>query len=129
MYIPRSIQRIHDTDMQAFVKRVDAEISESAVRDALLKDGFHVTSLLRISNREKNVPGSTMKITFSDMINRDNFIEQGLKVCYLCFPAEKVLHKLTSVRVHIVFGFCFEFSVDFESKNPKQIHSNSKNPR
>ncbi|CAF4266248.1 unnamed protein product [Rotaria magnacalcarata] len=52
LYVPRSIQRIKDTDKIAFVKRVDLEIPEDRITIALKDAGLDVTDVIRLKNKE-----------------------------------------------------------------------------
>jgi hypothetical protein len=42
IFVPRSLQRIKDTEKVAFVKRVDLEIPETRIPEALMETGFNV---------------------------------------------------------------------------------------
>ncbi|CAF1508320.1 unnamed protein product, partial [Adineta ricciae] len=44
VYVHRSIQRIKDTEKVAFVKRVDLEIPDDRITEALKDVGFDVTN-------------------------------------------------------------------------------------
>ncbi|CAF5017458.1 unnamed protein product, partial [Rotaria socialis] len=88
IFVPRSIQRIKDTEMVAFVKRVDLEIPDNRITDALTKVGLDVVNVTRLNRKEGNIPTSTIKITFKDANNRNTFIHTGLQVDSMHFNAE-----------------------------------------
>jgi len=100
IFIPRSIQRIQKTDTEAFVKRVDKEISDEEIRTALMADGYQITVVDRLLNKEKTAPGTSIKITFIDVYNRDAFVKQGLKIDHMHFVAEKAKQKTTPQQCH-----------------------------
>ncbi|CAF4330522.1 unnamed protein product, partial [Rotaria magnacalcarata] len=52
IFIPQSIQRIKDTEMVAFVKRVDLEIPENRITEALMKVGLDAISVTRLNRKE-----------------------------------------------------------------------------
>ncbi|CAF5125489.1 unnamed protein product, partial [Rotaria sp. Silwood1] len=70
IYVPRSIQRIKDTEKIAFVKRVDLEIPEDRITDALKQVGFDVINVIRLKGKDSNTPTKTIKITFAGGQNR-----------------------------------------------------------
>ncbi|CAF2079750.1 unnamed protein product, partial [Rotaria magnacalcarata] len=88
IFVPRSIQRIKDTEMVAFVKRVDLEIPDNRITEALTKVGLDVVNVTRLNRKDGNMPTSTIKITFKDANNRNTFIHTGLQVDSMHFNAE-----------------------------------------
>ncbi|CAF2785617.1 unnamed protein product [Rotaria sp. Silwood2] len=50
IYVPRSIQRIKDTEKVAFVKNVDIEIPESRITEGLKDVGLDVVDVVRLTN-------------------------------------------------------------------------------
>ncbi|CAF4417421.1 unnamed protein product, partial [Rotaria sp. Silwood2] len=88
IYVPRSIQRIKDTEKVAFVKNVDSEIPESRITEALKDVGLDAIDVVRLMNKTKNMPTRTVKITFVDPQNRNTFVHTGLQVDSMHFIAE-----------------------------------------
>ncbi|CAM4823918.1 unnamed protein product [Rotaria magnacalcarata] len=58
IFVPRSIQRIKDTEMVAFVKRVDLEIPDNRITEALTKVGLDVINVIRLTRKDGNAPTS-----------------------------------------------------------------------
>jgi len=54
--VPRSIQRIKDTEMVAFVKRVDLEIPEDRMTEALKAVGLDVINVTRLTSKDGKTP-------------------------------------------------------------------------
>ncbi|CAF0812503.1 unnamed protein product, partial [Didymodactylos carnosus] len=77
VYIPSSIQKIPNNDKQAFVKRVDAEITTPKGENALTAARFKYEEIERLQNFKKDGPGTTVKITFADSLNRDTIVRTG----------------------------------------------------
>ncbi|CAF0793248.1 unnamed protein product [Didymodactylos carnosus] len=96
VYIPRSIQKVLDADKQAFLKRVDVEITTPAIENALTAAGFKYEKLERLQNFKKDGPGTTVKLTFADSFNRGTIVRTGLHLQHLNIIAEpaKYLTKL-----------------------------------
>ncbi|CAF2047844.1 unnamed protein product [Rotaria magnacalcarata] len=92
LFVPRSIQRIKDTDKIAFIKRVDLEIPEDRITVALKDVGLDVTDVIRLKNKERNTPTQTIKVTFTDAHNRNTFVHTGLQVDSMHFVAEAAKH-------------------------------------
>lgn len=88
VFVPRSIQRIKDTEKVAFVKRVDTEIPEDRIVEAIRSIGIDVTSVARLLDKDGKTPTRTLKITFADVGNRNTFVRNGLQVDYMHFDAE-----------------------------------------
>jgi len=88
IYVPRSIQRIKDTERIAFVKRVDLEIPDDRITEALKNVGLDVTNVTRLSSKDGKTPTRTIKITFGDVPNRNTFVHTGLQVDCMHFTAE-----------------------------------------
>lgn len=87
VYIPRTIQRIMENNKEAFVKRVDLEISEEDIKRTLDEQGFKYEKITRLTNKEK-ILLKTVKITFLDSYNRDLFVKLGLQIDSMYFNAE-----------------------------------------
>jgi hypothetical protein len=88
IFVPRSIQRIQDTEKVAFVKRVDVEIPEDRITEALVANGLKVTNVTRLTSRDGNASTRTVKVTLADAANRNTFVLTGLQVDSMHFPAE-----------------------------------------
>ena len=60
IYVPRSIQRIKDTETVAFVKRVDLELPTDRITEALKHVGLDTTDVIRLSSKDSNTPTRTI---------------------------------------------------------------------
>lgn len=105
MYVPRSIQRIKDTEQVAFVKRVDLEISNDLITDSLKNAGLDVTNVTRLTSKDGNTPTRTLKITFSDVANRNTFVYTGLQVDSMHFNAEPATQNTKPVQCYICLKY------------------------
>lgn len=105
LYVPRSIQRIKDTEKVAFVKRVDVEVPEERISDALKHAGLEVTNATRLCSREGNTATRTVKITFSDATNRNTFVRTGLQVDSMHFAAEAATQITKPVQCYICLKY------------------------
>lgn len=105
LYVPRSIQRIKDTEKVAFVKRVDVELTEERITEALKHAGLDVTNVTRLCSREGNTPTRTVKITFSDATNRNTFVYTGLQVDSMHFAAESATQNNKPVQCFICLKY------------------------
>jgi hypothetical protein len=105
IFVPRSIQRIKDTENVAFVKRVDLEIPESRITEALKDMGLDVVDVARLTNKVRNVPTSTIKITFKDPQNRNTFVHTGLQVESMHFIAEPAMQNFKPVQCYICLKY------------------------
>ncbi|CAF2075962.1 unnamed protein product [Rotaria magnacalcarata] len=105
IFVPRSIQRIKDTEMVAFVKRVDLEIPDNRITEALTKVGLDVVNVTRLNRKEGNIPTSTIKITFKDANNRNTFIHTGLQVDSMHFNAEAASQNKKPVQCYICLQY------------------------
>ncbi|CAF4350405.1 unnamed protein product [Rotaria magnacalcarata] len=74
--------------MVAFVKRVDLEIPDNRITEALTKVGLDVINVTRLNRKHGNIPTCTIKITFKDANNRNTFIHTALHVDSMYFNAE-----------------------------------------
>ncbi|CAF4349572.1 unnamed protein product, partial [Rotaria magnacalcarata] len=101
IFVPRSIQRIKDTDMVALIKRVDLEIPDNRITEALTKVGLDAVNVTRLNRKEGNIPISTIKITFKDANNRNTFIHIGLQVDSMHVNAEAASQNKKSVQCYI----------------------------
>ena len=79
IYIPRSIQRILENNKEAFVKRVDLEITQEDMKNALQELGLKHENIYRLINKDK-LPTKTVKITSTDPSNRDLCVKYGLQI-------------------------------------------------
>ncbi|CAF1476924.1 unnamed protein product [Rotaria sp. Silwood1] len=105
IYVPRSIQRIKDTEKVAFVKNVDIEIPEGRITEALKDVGLDAIDVVRLMNKTKNVPTRTIKITFSDPHNRNTFVHTGLQVDSMHFIAEAANQNTKPVQCFICLQY------------------------
>lgn len=105
LFVPRSIQRIKDTDKVAFVKRVDLELPEDRIADALKHVGLDVINVTRLNSKDGKTPTRTIKITFSDVQNRNTFVHTGLQVESMHFIAEAASQNTKPVQCYICLKF------------------------
>lgn len=105
VYVPRSIQRIKDTEKVAFVKRVDFEIPEGRIKEALKDVGLAVVDVARLTNRDKNTPTRTVKVTFTDAENRNTFVRTGLQIDSMHFVAESANHNTKPMQCFICLQY------------------------
>ncbi|CAF4128989.1 unnamed protein product, partial [Rotaria sordida] len=105
IYVPRSIQRIKDTEKVAFVKNVDIEIPESRITEALKDVGLDAIDVVRLTNKVKNFPTRTIKITFIDPQNRNTFVHTGLQVDSMHFIAEPANQNTKPVQCYICLKY------------------------
>ncbi|CAF3132770.1 unnamed protein product [Rotaria sp. Silwood2] len=101
LYVPRSIQRIKDTEKVAFVKRVDLEIPEKRINDALKEVGLDVENVVRLTSKDGNHSTRTIKIIFKDVQNRNTFVHIGLQVDSMHFTAEPAIQNIKPVQCYI----------------------------
>jgi len=100
--VPRSIQRVKETGNIAFVKTVDIEIPEGRITEALKNMGLDV---IRLTNKVRKVPTSTIKITFKDPQNRNTFVHTGLQVDSMHFIAEPAIQNTKPVQCYICLKY------------------------
>lgn len=105
IYVPRSIQRIQDTEKVAFVKNVDIEIPEGRITEALKHVGLDVTDVFRLKNKTTNMPTKTLKISFVDAQNRNTFVHTGLQVDCMHFAAEPASQNSKPVQCYICMKY------------------------
>ncbi|CAF1086671.1 unnamed protein product [Didymodactylos carnosus] len=105
VYIPRSIQKVLDTDKQAFLKRVDVEITTPEIENALTAAGFKYEKLERLQNFKKDGPGTTVKLTFADSFNRDTIVRTGLHLQHLTIIAEPAKYLTKPIQCYKCLGF------------------------
>ena len=105
IYVPRSIQRIKDTETVAFVKRVDLELPTDRITEALKHVGLDVTDVIRLNSKDGNNPTRTIKITFKDASNRNTFVHTGLQVDSMHFNAEAASHNTKPVQCYICLKY------------------------
>lgn len=105
IYVPRSIQRIKDTENVAFVKRVDIEIPTDRITEALKNLGLDVINVTRLTSKDGKTPIRTIKETFSDAANRNTFVHTGLQVDSMHFPAEAATQNTKPVQCYICLKY------------------------
>jgi hypothetical protein len=105
IFVPRSIQRIKDTDKVAFIKKVDLEIPDDRITTALKDVGLRVESVVRLTNKDRSSPTRTVKVTFSDYQNRNAFIHVGLQVDSMHFPAEAAVQNIKPVQCYVCMKY------------------------
>lgn len=105
IFVPRSIQRIKDTEKVAFVKRVDLEIPVDRMAAALKDLGLDVTEVTRLSGKDGKTPTRTVKISFSDVQNRNTFVHTGLQVDCMHFTAEPASQNNKPVQCYICLKY------------------------
>jgi hypothetical protein len=105
VYVPRSIQKIQDTEKVAFVKSVDLEIPDGRILQAMKDTGLEVTSVSRLTTRDGKQPTRTVKVTFSDVANRNTFTRTGLQVDSMHFPAEAAKQSVKPTQCHLCLKF------------------------
>ncbi|CAF0922665.1 unnamed protein product [Adineta ricciae] len=105
LFVPRSIQRIKDTEKVAFVKRVDLEIPEDRIMAALKDLGLDATNVTRLTSKDGNTPTRTMKVMFADAENRNTFVHTGLQVDSMHFPAEPATQNTKPVQCYICMQY------------------------
>jgi hypothetical protein len=105
IFVPRSIQRIKDTEKVAFVKRVDLELPEDRILDALKAVGLDAINVIRLTGKDGKTPTRTIKITFSDVQNRNTFVHTGLQVDSMHFIAEAASQNTKPVQCYICMKY------------------------
>ncbi|CAF2058131.1 unnamed protein product [Rotaria magnacalcarata] len=85
--------------------RVDLEIPENRIIEALTKVGLDVINVTRLNRKEGNIPTSTVKITFKDANNQNTFIHTGLQVDSMHFNAEAASQNKKSVQCYICLQY------------------------
>ncbi|CAF5010558.1 unnamed protein product [Rotaria sp. Silwood1] len=105
IFVPRSIQKIKDTEKVAFVKRVDLKIPEKRIADSLEGNAFNVENVIRLASEEKNQPTQTIKITFNDPQNRNIFLQTGLQIDSMHFIAEPGRQKSKPVQCYLCLKY------------------------
>jgi hypothetical protein len=105
LYVPRSIQKIQDTEKVAFVKNVDLEIPEDRILQAMKDTGLEVTSVSRLTTRDGKLPTRTVKVTFSDVANRNTFTRTGLQVDSMHFPAEPATQTVKPTQCNLCLKY------------------------
>lgn len=105
VYVPRSIQRIKDTDKVAFVKRVDPEIPDDRIMDALKSIGLAPTNVTRLTGKDGKTATRTVKVTFVDVENRNTFVHTGLQVDAMHFVAEAATQNTKPVQCYMCLQY------------------------
>lgn len=112
VFVPRSIQKVQDTEKIAFVKRVDLEIPIERISEALKEKGLAVTEVIRLKSKDKTTDSQTLKISFSDTSNRNTLVQTGLQIDYMHFEAEpasqnsKPVQCFTCMKFNHVAKYC-----------------------
>ena len=119
LFVPRSIQRIKATERVAFVKRVDEDIPEARMTQALKDVGLLVTNVDRLRSKDGNKPTRTVKITFEDAANRNTFVRTGLQVDSMHFIAESATQNTKPVQCYM----CLQYNHIAKYCKNKQICS------
>jgi hypothetical protein len=104
-FVPRSIQRIKDTERIAFVKRVDLDIPDARIKQALLDVGLQATNVDRLLSREGKTATRTVKITFEDATNRNTFVRCGLQIDSMHFNAEAASQNTKPVQCFVCMKY------------------------
>ena len=109
--IPRTIQRILDTEKDAFVKNVDLDIEENDIATELSKDGFSAKKVIRLQKKDNSGSTQTVKITFADIQNRDSFVKVGLQIQHMHFLAERANQNTKPVQCFncLQFGHVWKY--------------------
>ena len=105
IYVPRSIQRVNDTEKVAFVKRVDLEIPDDRITEALKNVGLDVINVTRLTSKDGKTPTRTIKILFGDAQNRNTFVHTGLQVDCMHFTAEPASQNTKPVQCFICLKY------------------------
>ena len=88
VFVLRSIQRIKDTEKVAYVKRVNIEIPENRIIEAIKSIGIDVTNVARLQGKDGKTSTRTVRITFVHVANRNTFVRNGLQVDDMHFEAQ-----------------------------------------
>ena len=104
-FVPRSIQRIKDTERVAFVKRVDLEIPDARIKQALKDVGLQTSNVDRLRSKDGNTPTRTVKITFDDAANRNTFVRTGLQIDSMHFGAEAATQNSKPVQCYLCLKY------------------------
>jgi hypothetical protein len=105
VYVPRSIQRIKDTDKVAFVKRVDPEIPNDRILEALKSIGLEATNVMRLTGKDGNTATRTVKVTLATVENRNTFVHTGLQVDAMHFVAEAATQNTKPVQCYMCLQY------------------------
>ncbi|CAF1503255.1 unnamed protein product [Adineta steineri] len=105
IYVPRSIQRVKDTEKVAFVKNVDIEIPEGRIIEALKDVGLNAIDVVRLTNKDRTLPIRTIKIIFADVQNRNTFVHTGLQVDSMHFVAESANQTTKPVQCYMCLKY------------------------
>jgi hypothetical protein len=91
--------------MVAFVKRVDLELPEDRILDALKAVGLDAINVIRLTGKDGKTPSRTIKIAFSDVQNRNTFVHTGLQVDSMHFIAEAASQNIKPVQCYICLKY------------------------
>ncbi|CAF1048952.1 unnamed protein product [Didymodactylos carnosus] len=78
VFLPKSTEKIQQIDKEAIIKHVDIEIPENEIAAELKHAGLSVISVYRFQNFTKSGPETTIKVTFSDIKDKETFIKVEL---------------------------------------------------
>jgi len=98
VYVPRTIQKVQDTEKVAFAKGVDAVIPVDRITDALSNKGLAVAEVIRLQNKDKTGNSQTVKIVLSDTLNRNTLVQTGLQIDYMHFVVEPAKQNNTPIQ-------------------------------
>ncbi len=105
IFVPRSIQRIKDTEKIAFAKRVDLEIPNGRILEALKEKGLLASDVTRLTTKETNKPTGTIKITLEDPANRNTLVKTGLQIDAMFFQVEAAKQNVAPVQCFQCLNF------------------------
>ncbi|CAF0879378.1 unnamed protein product [Didymodactylos carnosus] len=85
------------TEIQAFLKNVDVRITIDEIEQALTSVGLLVEKVERLKNHAKQHDGTTVKVTFADVFNRNMIVRTELQTdhMFIAVEAAKFTTKLT----------------------------------
>ncbi|CAF1132445.1 unnamed protein product [Didymodactylos carnosus] len=105
VFIPRTIQRVMDTEKQAFLKNVDVRITTDEIEQALTSVGLLVEKVERLKNHTKQHDGTTVKVTFADVFNRNTIVRTGLQIDHMFIATEAARFATKPVQCFICLGY------------------------
>ena len=97
LYVPPFIQRTKETDKVAFMKRVDVEIPDDRITEALKNVGLDVTNVTRLISKDGKTLTRTIKILLTYVQNQNTFVHTGLQVVCMHLIAEPASQNTKSV--------------------------------
>ncbi|CAF1600955.1 unnamed protein product [Didymodactylos carnosus] len=105
VFIPRTIQRVMDTEKQAFLKNVNVRITTDEIELALTSVGLLVEKVERLKNHTKQHDGTTVKVTFADVFNRNTIVRTGLQIDHMFIATEAARFATKPVQCFICLGY------------------------